>query len=174
MRPANSWRRVWLLADSQVEAYRTEILRLLDDSLVESIIMSATQEVTIRSLAATFFDAIEAGDIDTMRNSFTPEAEIWHNTDEVVVSRDATAKVLTGMVQRIVNIKYSNRRLAVFPGGFVQQHVLEGSRVHDGEKVRLPCALVCLVQDAKITRLDEYFDSAHVETFRKFAPPPHL
>ncbi|KIX95083.1 uncharacterized protein Z520_08999 [Fonsecaea multimorphosa CBS 102226] len=130
--------------------------------------MSTDQEATICSLATTFFDAIEARDIDTMRNSFTPEAEIWHNTDELIVSRDQTAQVLAGMVQRITNIKYAHRRLFVFPGGFVQQHILEGNRVHDGEKVRLPCALVCLVQDGRITRLDEYFDSAHVAHFRKF------
>ncbi|KEF54540.1 uncharacterized protein A1O9_08982 [Exophiala aquamarina CBS 119918] len=132
------------------------------------------EETTIRALATRFFDAIEVGDIDTMISSFTPDAEIWHNTDEMVVSRDQTAQILSGMVQRIKNIKYANRRLAVFPGGFVQQHVLEGNRVHDGEKVRLPCALVCRVENAKITRLDEYFDSAHVETFRKFSSQSHV
>ena len=35
--------------------------------------------------------------------------------------------------------------------------------------VRLPCAIICQVEDGKITRLDEYFDSAHVAEFRKFA-----
>jgi len=109
-----------------------------------------------------------------MKNSFTPNAQIWHNTDELVVDRNQTAEVLSGMVRRIKNIKYANRRLTVFPGGFLQQHVLEGSRIHDGEKVRLPCALVCLVEKDKITRLDEYFDSAHVEAFRKFAPQLHI
>lgn len=52
----------------------------------------------------------------------------------------------------------------------MQQHVLEGNRIHDGVKVRLPCALVCLVEGGKIVRLDEYFDSRHQETFRKYAP----
>jgi len=123
----------------------------------------------IRAMAQRFFDAIEAGDIDTMRESFTPDAEIWHNTDELIVTRDETAQTLTGMVARIKDRKYADRRLTTFPGGFVQQHVLTGKRVHDDGEVRLPCAIVCKVENGKITRLDEYFDSAHVAEFRKFA-----
>jgi len=123
----------------------------------------------IRAMATRFFDAIEAGDIETMRDSFTPDAEIWHNTDELIVTRDQTAATLTGMVARIDAREYADRRLTVFPGGFVQQHVLKGVRTHDGGAVRLPCAIVCKVEGGKITRLDEYFDSAHVAEFRKFA-----
>ena len=123
----------------------------------------------IRAMAQRLFDAIEAGDIETMRESFTPDAEIWHNTDELIVTRDDTAQTLTGMVARIKDRKYADRRLTTFPGGFVQQHVLTGKRVHDDGEVRLPCAIVCKVENGKITRLDEYFDSAHVAEFRKFA-----
>ena len=123
----------------------------------------------IRAMATRFFDAIEAGDIATMRESFTPDAEIWHNTDELIVTRDQTAQVLTGMVARIKDREYADRQLTAFPGGFVQQHVLKGRRVHDDGEVRLPCAIICKVERGKITRLDEYFDSAHVAEFRKFA-----
>ena len=54
-------------------------------------------EVDIRAMATRFFDAIEAGDIETMRTTFTPDAEIWHNTDEAVGTRDQTAATLTAM-----------------------------------------------------------------------------
>lgn len=123
----------------------------------------------MRAFAKGFFDAIEQGDIAAMRACFTPDAEIWHNTDELIVTPDDTAKVLSGMVARISERRYADRRLDVFPGGFVQQHVLEGKRVHDGGTVRLPCAIICRVENGRITRLDEYFDSAHVTEFRKYA-----
>lgn len=64
---------------------------------------------------------------------------------------------------------YADRRLTAFPGDVVQQHVLVGTRVHNAVAVRLPCAIICQVADSKITRLDEYFDSAHIALFRKFA-----
>src|SRR3546814_18906022 len=83
-----------------------------------------------------FFDAIEAGDIETMQDSFTPDAEIWHNTDELIVTPAQTAQTLTGMVARIKDRENAERRLTTFPGGFVQQHVLKGKRVHDDAEVR--------------------------------------
>ena len=126
-------------------------------------------EDDIRAMATRFFYAIEAGDIETMRESFTPDAEIWHNTDETIVTRDQTAVTLTAMVARIKDREYADRQLTAFPGGFVQQHVLKGRRVHDDGEVRLPCAIICRVAGGRITRLDEYFDSAHVAEFRKFA-----
>ena len=104
-----------------------------------------------------------------MQGSFTPDAEIWHNTDELIVTPAQTAQTLTGMASRIRDREYADRQLTVFPGGFVQQHVLKGVRVHDGVSARLPCAIICKVENGKITRLDEYFDSAHVAEFRKFA-----
>lgn len=129
--------------------------------------MDSEQEIA--AMAKRFFDAIEQGDIETMQNSFVAHAEIWHNTDELIVTPAQTAVTLTGMVERIKDREYADRRLTVFPGGFVQQHVLTGKRVQDDVEVRLPCAIICKVENGKIARLDEYFDSAHVADFRKYA-----
>lgn len=126
-----------------------------------------TESEQIRTLARRFFDAIEQGDIDTVVHSFTPDAQIWHNTDELIVSREQTGQVLTAMHGRINNPRFEDRRLETFPGGFVQQHVLVGERVLDGATVRLPCCIVCRTEGRQIARLDEYFDSAHVAEFRK-------
>src|SRR3546814_10090744 len=121
------------------------------------------EENYIRDMEKRFFDAIKAGDIETMQDSFTPDAEIWHNTDELIVTPAQTAQTLTGMVARIKDREYADRRLTAFPGGFVQQHVLKGKRIHDDGEVRLPCAIICKVENGKITRLDEYFDSRSEE-----------
>ncbi|MDR3513009.1 MAG: nuclear transport factor 2 family protein [Caulobacteraceae bacterium] len=122
----------------------------------------------IRALAEGFFNAIEAGDIEAVRASYAPDAKIWHNTDELATSVAENIETLTGFTQRIRERRYRDRRLAVFEGGFVQQHVLHGVRA-DGVAVSLPACLVCLVEDGRITRLDEYFDSARVAIFRAVA-----
>jgi ketosteroid isomerase-like protein len=70
---------------------------------------------------------------------------------------------------RVVDRAYVDRRLAVFPTGFVQQHVLRGTRTQDGVVVELPACLVAEVADGRITRLDGYFDSAHVAELTKYA-----
>ena len=123
----------------------------------------------IRALAKRFFDAVETGDIETLRACYAPDARIWHNTDDQEQSPDDNAETLRGFVRRISERVYANRRLEVFDGGFVQQHELRGVRA-DGVAVRLSACIVCAVGGGRITRLDEYFDSAQVAEFRKVVP----
>lgn len=123
-------------------------------------------EAAIRAFAKRFFDAIEQGDVDTVRDSYTPDVEIWHNFDDLIQTREQNLETLKGMVGRISDRVYDNRRLEVFPDGFVQQHVLRGTR-KDGKRVSLPAALIVKLRDGKIARLDEYIDSAHVAVFRQ-------
>jgi ketosteroid isomerase-like protein len=125
--------------------------------------MSPTE---METLARTFFDAVERGDIETVGATYAPDAVIWHNTDGQAQTPAENLATLTGFVGRIPERRYAERRVNVFPGGFVQQHVLKGVR-KDGERVELPCCIVCQVKDGKISRLDEYFDSVHVAAFRK-------
>jgi ketosteroid isomerase-like protein len=122
----------------------------------------------ILSLAKSFFDGLEAGDITILRRVYDPKVEIWHNTDGLVQTLEDNETTLKGFLERIGDRKYGERRLDAFPGGFVQQHVLSGTR-KDGVRVSLPACIVCQVKNGKITRLDEYFDSAHVAEFRKTA-----
>lgn len=125
-------------------------------------------ETAMRALAKRFFDCVEAGDVDGLRACYADEARIWHNTDGLEQSADENAATLRGFVRRIADRTYADRQLDVFEGGFVQRHVLRGTR-QDGVRLELPACIVCAVQDGRITRLDEYFDSARVAEFRKFA-----
>jgi ketosteroid isomerase-like protein len=125
-------------------------------------------DTEIRALAKRFFDAVERGDIGAVSDCYAPEARIWHNTDGVAQTRDENLEVLRGFVSRISDRVYADRRLAVFDGGFVHQHELRGVR-QDGVGVKLAACVVCGVADGKITRLEEYFDSAQVAVFRQSA-----
>lgn len=128
-----------------------------------------SDDAAMRALAKRFFDCVEAGDVDGLVACYAPDARIWHNTDRQEQSPADNGKTLKGMVTRILDREYGDRRVEVFPSGFVQQHVLRGTRKHDGARVELPACIVCAVKDGKITRLDEYFDSAGVAEFRKYA-----
>jgi ketosteroid isomerase-like protein len=123
-----------------------------------------SSEPEIRALAKRFFDAVENGDIDTVFATYAPEAKIWHNTDGAEPTRDDNAATLKGFVRHISNRVYDERRLSVFDGGFVHQHRLRGTRP-DGAAVALDACIVCAVENGRITRLDEYFDSAQVAEF---------
>jgi ketosteroid isomerase-like protein len=121
-------------------------------------------QAEIGALAKRFFDAIETGDVDAVATCYADEVEIWHNTDGLVQGKADNLAALKGLVANYADRRYGERRLDVFDGGFAQQHTLSAIRA-DGKAVSLPAALICRVKDGRITRLDEYFDSAHVAAF---------
>jgi ketosteroid isomerase-like protein len=130
--------------------------------------MTETYEAEMRRLVKRFFDAVAQADYGTVSDSYAPDVVIWHNFDNVAQSREENLAVLSTMPQRLSDIRYDERRVEVFDGGFVQQHVLRATR-KDGVRVAMPAVIVCRVANGKIVRLDEYLDSAHVAEFRKVA-----
>ncbi len=62
--------------------------------------------------------------------------------------------------------EYTERRVTAFDGGAVQQHVLRGVNRSTGEKVALhACVVIAVNEEGRISRLDEYFDSAEAAHF---------
>lgn len=113
------------------------------------------------TVADRLFGAIEAGDVDAVRDLYAPAAEIWHNTDGVVQTPEQNLRTLAWVVQHLRDRSYDDVRRSATDDGFVQQHVLRATTA-DGRRVELPACIVCTVVDGRITRLDEYLDSAHV------------
>jgi ketosteroid isomerase-like protein len=118
----------------------------------------------IAALAARFFDAIEMGDVEAVGACYADDVAVWHNTDGIATGKADNLKVLSGLVRGFPERRYEDRRLGVFPGGFVQQHVLRAVR-RDGARRELAACVICQVEAGRIVRLDEYFDSAHVALF---------
>ncbi len=123
---------------------------------------ATTSDIETSVLAARFFDAIERGRIDEVQAIYAPDAVIWHNTDQQATSAAENLEVLRAFIGLIDDRRYIERRLQVFPGGFVQQHILTGTR-RDGVCLALHACIVCQVRHGRITRLDEYFDSLAVD-----------
>jgi ketosteroid isomerase-like protein len=123
-------------------------------------------EADYRALAERFFNAIEAGDADIVADSYTDDAVIWHNFTRAEQSKADNLETLKGMMGRLSDRSYHDRRVHIIEGGFVQQHVLSGMR-KDGSRVSMPGILVCHVKGGKIARIEEYLDSADVAEFRK-------
>jgi len=112
-------------------------------------------------LAERLFKAIEAADIDAVKEIYAPDAEIWHNTDGLVQSRDDNARTLTWVTKNLQGMAYTEIRRSATDDGFVQQHVLVANN-RAGQRVEVPACIVVRIADGHITRLDEYIDSANV------------
>ena len=112
-------------------------------------------------VAERLFTAIEAGDLDGVRACYAPDVEVWHNHDDAVQDVEANLATLGWVTTHLDDLRYTDVRRQRTEGGFVQQHVLR-ARNRAGDDVAVPACLVVAVTDGRITRLDEYLDSAQV------------
>ncbi|TWE07884.1 nuclear transport factor 2 family protein [Rudaeicoccus suwonensis] len=111
--------------------------------------------------------AAESGDATDIFEVYAPDAQIWHNHDDRVQTVEQNARLLTRMAEWVADRRYTDRRIHVFEGGVVQQHVLRGTHRASGEELAMNACVVALVgEDGRITRLDEYIDSAQAARFR--------
>ncbi len=117
------------------------------------------------AVAQQLFDAIERGDVDALRGLYHVDARIWHNTDGAEQSVDENLRVLRWLVRNTSLRRYEEVRREMLPCGFMQMHVLH-LELGPGRSVRIPACLVARVAHGRITRIDEYLDSAQVAALR--------
>ena len=121
--------------------------------------MRDTHEAEILALADRFFEAIPKGDVETIRRLYAKDAAIWHNFDGVAQTVDQNLRVLAWVAANVDGLRYEQVRRRVTADGWVQQHVLRGT-APKGEPLELEACIVFTVADGRITRVDEYLDSA--------------
>jgi ketosteroid isomerase-like protein len=113
------------------------------------------------TIASQFFSAIERGDLEAVRELYSPDAAIWHNVTGRSQTREENLSLLRYFTGRVSERRYEVIARELFEGGFVQRHVLHG-RVASGELIAAPVCLVVHVSRGKIERLFEYLDAASV------------
>ncbi|MGH7290865.1 MAG: nuclear transport factor 2 family protein [Myxococcota bacterium] len=118
-------------------------------------------ETDALAVARRFFAAIERGDLPVVRAIYAPDAVIWHNIDRKTKTREENLAMLAFALENVAKLRYEDVRLQPISGGFVEQHVVRGTEKASGRELVLPAVVVCAVDGGCITRLDEYFDSAH-------------
>jgi ketosteroid isomerase-like protein len=118
-------------------------------------------------VADRLFKSIERGDVAAIRNTvYAPNAKIWHNNDGQTQTVEQNLAVLGWVVANINEVAYTEVKRQATPSGFVQQHVLRGKLKSSGKEFSLPACIICEVENGRITRLDEYLDSAHTAALR--------
>lgn len=118
-------------------------------------------------LCDRFFDAIEQKDYDTLEGCYAPEAVIWHSHDCLYESRESNLAMLKAGMASQRKVRYRDRRIRVFEGGFVQQHTIKVTYA-DGFEGTMDVCFIGYVRNGMISRAYEYFDTGQVD---KFLPP---
>jgi ketosteroid isomerase-like protein len=115
----------------------------------------------IDTVATELFAAIERGDLDAVRELYSPSVEIWHNVTGRTQTREENLALLRFFTGRVSERRYEVLGRDVFRGGFVQRHILHG-KLASGESIDASVCIVVYVSGGRIERLFEYLDPAAV------------
>ena len=118
----------------------------------------------IETLATAFFAAIQGAFFATQMTKASDDAVIWHNYDQIEQHKADNLRTLQYVIATVQDRSYDDVRRTVLDDGFVQQHVLRGTA--PGGPLEVPAMLRVWVADGRITRLDEYLDTAQVTLTR--------
>ena len=106
-----------------------------------------------------YADASRRGDIDALAALSEPDAEVWHNNDDLVVSAEQSRKVVRWLHRTMPDVSWDDVAVLPTPSGFVWQAVMHGTA--PGGPVRAhTCVVVTLSDAGKVARTDEYLDTA--------------
>lgn len=114
-------------------------------------------------IANRLIAAIEAGDRDALGAVYADDVVVWHNTDQVEMTKEQNLASLDALAAMTTTRRFTDVRRHAVDGGFVQQHVLHldwGSGSGS-----LPGCVVVQLRDGLIARIDEYLDGATIASF---------
>lgn len=112
------------------------------------------------ALADALGKAIEDRDVDQVRALYADDIIVWHGSTDAEQSKEENLGLLAAVFGVTSKLGYRDITRHDIENGVVQQHRLVGT-FDDGKP--MPDLLACLViktANGKITRIDEYFDSA--------------
>jgi ketosteroid isomerase-like protein len=111
----------------------------------------------LRAVGAELMAAVSSGDAARLRAVYAEDVRIWHTFDGLEQDREQNVRTLLWMHEHVSGVRYEDVRIAATEDGFVLQHVMRA----DEPAFEAPCMARAWVAGGRITRLEEYVDSAH-------------
>ncbi len=119
----------------------------------------------IGSLADALMTALAGADPAALGALYAPDVAVWHNYDRVEQTGEQSVRTLAWMSSRVRGLAYSEVHRDLLPDGYVQRHLMTATE----PAFTAPCMLRVWCADGRITRIEEYLDSADVQAVREMA-----
>ena len=118
----------------------------------------------LEALVERFHTALAAGDPVLLADVYADDVTVWHTFDRVDQDRDQNLRALVWMYEHVEGLTYDDIRVAYTDDGFVQQHTFRATK----PKLDVPCMFRAWCRDGKITRIEEYLDTADTVALREY------
>lgn len=113
---------------------------------------------TTAELAAAFSGLLESCDPQPFIPHLAPGAVVWHNYDRKVVDALENMTAIVSLGQMVEGLETETRYFSSTDDGFVLQFVVHGIVRASGKPFEMHNCVVVSVEDARITRIEEYVD----------------
>jgi ketosteroid isomerase-like protein len=114
------------------------------------------QEVGV--VIETFVQAVEAGDEATLRSIYSDDVRVWHNFDDLTVTKDETIGVLMEIFRMGVRFRHHLEEEFVVGDRVVRRQRIDATTA-GGRTVAVHMAFFATLEGGHITRVEEYLDS---------------
>jgi hypothetical protein len=122
--------------------------------------MSAVKVIV--DVADELFAAIERGDEARLDELLADDIAVWRAGARRDDDKQRAMKVLRWFIRVTAERSYQVLDRQLFPGGFVQQHILHATGVKGGLIALRVCIVIKVGVNDLINRIDEYFDPAEL------------
>lgn len=127
--------------------------------------MGTLSEQDKLDVAAAYAAASRANDATAFAALAAPGALTWHNFDDKEMTIEQTVRGLGSVHRAMPDAQWSDVSLKTTTDGFVWQSILTGTA--PGGALRLhSCLIVTLNEEGKVTRAEEYLDTAQTSVLR--------
>jgi len=120
---------------------------------------------SVSELADALMRNIENKDTAAVAALYHDDIEVWHNFSNACQSKAANLKVLDGLIRSVERLRYDVLERHDLGQRIVQRHNL-CCTLRSGEEIVIPACMFIAAIDGKITRIDEYLDTAQASRLR--------
>ena len=117
---------------------------------------------TVVDVADDLFATIERGDEARLDQLLADDVAVWRAGAQRDDDKVRAMKVLRWFIRVTTERSYEVLDRQLFPGGFVQQHILHATGRNGGLIALRVCIVIKVSADKLISRIDEYFDPAEL------------
>lgn len=121
------------------------------------------------AIAEQLIAAINAEDTTAMRQIYAEDAKIWHDFDRQEQDSETNVQSLLVLRKALPDVQWVTTRIEPLPNGFLLTYEL--TMVFGEKEIRIPACVIGTVQNDRITRLEEWVNSAPM---MKYLTPEQL
>ena len=112
-------------------------------------------------IATRLFDAVEKGDLQALKDCYTPDAVLRIYAAGADMGRAQILELVGSLSDAIPDFRYDDVRQAATTTGFVRQHTMVGTSPA-GVPFAIPACCIGRLHEAQVEFLEEYGDSAQM------------